>query len=122
MTKRAGLRSTRKQGRSYKYLVCSYDQSSQRAFDVIGRMAQDAQRDWQTLSIDEKMKLVQTLAPIALKRVPDRVEQISYNMQLSDELIERLLYITGKKAHATVPPPDVYVLTEPDAPSKPSNT
>ena len=89
--KRKGLIGTKKLGRPYKYMQLSYDQSADRAFNVIGRLAIDAQKDWDTLSLKDKMNLVATLAPIAMKRIPDKHINTTTSYNISEETAKAML-------------------------------
>lgn len=77
--------------RSPKFLTYSYDQCATKAFDIIGVVIKDAQREWNDLSLDMKIKVGQFVQPLALKRIPDKHEVVQISLNATDEEMRKLL-------------------------------
>ena len=116
MAHKAGLKHTRRQGRPFKAQTLSYDMTADRIFGIAGQMALEMEGK----TYEERLKALQVLLPIAMKRIPDKVQQLNVNLPLDTELAQRLLAaLDGHQATIIQPPPECVTLPEPDADAKP---
>lgn len=84
---------TPRKGRPPAWLTFTFDQIADNAFKLAGRFMRDAEAVWETLTLDDKIKVLQVASPIAMKRIPDRQEIVQVSINASSEDFSKLCRI-----------------------------
>lgn len=87
-----------RQGRPPKWLTYSFDQCADRGFQLTGAYIDRVKREWDTLTLDQQAEAVNRVLPLALKRIPDKIEQkvLSYNVAISEETASKMLELANR--------------------------
>jgi hypothetical protein len=81
----------KRRGRPPVWLTATFDMSADEAFKMHYQYIKEAQGQWATLTLDEKGKVIDRITPLALKRIPDKVESTSLVLNISDDDAQAML-------------------------------
>jgi len=78
-----------------KYLTYTIDDVANGAFALAGRLIKYVNENWDELNIAQKISAVSTVTPIAMKRIPDRVELLSLTLNATDAELSKLMTLAS---------------------------